>query len=69
MLPGWMLGDRDKPEETFTPDELHNLEDMRALIRVGVYYQDYPVGANLDRLRFAKWLVEHGKLNEEVSDA
>jgi hypothetical protein len=26
MLPGWMLGDRDKPEETFTPDELHNEE-------------------------------------------
>lgn len=57
MLAGWMFGERPEPRETFTPWELGQLEDLRALIRAGVYGQDYPDLPDARRVAFVKWLM------------
>jgi hypothetical protein len=50
------------PQGTFTPAEIARLEALRKHYRT----HPEPIGASIDvcRLKFARWLVQHGRLSE-----
>ena len=50
-------------EGQFTPEELARLLALRALVASHSPYDE--LGLDVKRLRFARWLVEHGRLSEE----
>jgi hypothetical protein len=50
-------------EGAFTPEELANLYALRERTAQHTAYDE--LGLNEKRLKFARWLVEHGRLSEE----
>lgn len=56
--------DTELKQSSFTPEELARLEALRN--RVQSCSVDIEVGLDECRLKFARWLVEHGKLSEDL---
>ena len=57
---GWATTRLEAP--SFTPEELAKLVALQNRSRS----IDIELGMDEQRLRFARWLVEHGKLSEEL---
>jgi hypothetical protein len=54
-------------EGVFTPEELAGLLALRELASHRTVYDE--LGLDEKRLKFARWLVEHGKLSETIRPA
>jgi hypothetical protein len=54
-------------DDRFTAEEVQRLTALRQRVNVQPMHLD--LGIDVRRLEFARWLVEHGRLGEEMSRA
>ena len=51
------------PDDLFTADELHRLQELRTHAAAGSTYVEFELDRH--RIEFARWLIANGKIGED----